>query len=131
MRRRVEQARVARLATVAADGRPHLVPCCFAVVGDVLYSAVDPVKPKSTPSLRRLDNIGHNRAVSLLVDRYDERWARLWWVRLDGLAEVLDASSARHATGADLLASKYPQYAGVPLDGPMIVVHVERWTAWP
>ncbi|MCU1466189.1 MAG: family class F420-dependent oxidoreductase, partial [Actinomycetia bacterium] len=44
MRRRVRDARVARLATVTSDGRPHVLPCCFALSGDtreVVYSAVD------------------------------------------------------------------------------------------
>src|SRR5262249_12517357 len=49
-RRRFAAARVARLATVAADGRPHLVPVTFAVRGDVLVTAVDH-KPKRTTRL--------------------------------------------------------------------------------
>ena len=48
-----ERERVARLATVGPDGRPHVVPICFALDGDTLYTAVDS-KPKSTRRLRRL-----------------------------------------------------------------------------
>ena len=44
-RDRLAAARVARLATVTPGGRPHLVPCCFALVGETAYSAVD-AKPK-------------------------------------------------------------------------------------
>ena len=40
-RRRFAAARVARLATADAAGRPHIVPVTFAVDGDVVYSAVD------------------------------------------------------------------------------------------
>ena len=32
------ESQVARLATVDADGRPHLVPIVFALAGDTLYS---------------------------------------------------------------------------------------------
>src|SRR5262249_7745088 len=32
MRRRVGESRVARLATVTPEGRPHVVPCCYALV---------------------------------------------------------------------------------------------------
>src|SRR6202000_3142055 len=46
-RARFAAARVARLATADAAGRPHLVPIAFAVAGDTIYSAVD-AKPKRT-----------------------------------------------------------------------------------
>jgi PPOX class probable F420-dependent enzyme len=131
MRQRVSEARVARLATVTAEGAPHVVPCCFALADDVLYSVVDDVKPKSTQGLRRLDNIRHQPRVSLLVDHYDEHWPTLWWVRLDGTAAVVEASSGGHATGVGLLVEKYEQYRGATLNGPMITVVVDRWTAWP
>src|SRR5205807_10199664 len=85
MHQRVSAARVARLATVNADGAPHLVPFCFALDGDVLYSAVD-AKPKKTQRLQRLQNAAREPRVSVLVDHYEEDWARLWWVRLDGQA---------------------------------------------
>ena len=39
MHARVSEAAVGRLATVAADGRPHIVPCCFAVSGESIFSA--------------------------------------------------------------------------------------------
>src|SRR5438105_4346143 len=45
MRGRLEDARVARLATADANGKPHVVPITFAVDGDTLYFAVD-AKPK-------------------------------------------------------------------------------------
>ena len=39
---------MARLGTVTAEGRPHVVPCCFALDGDVLYTVVDDIKAKTT-----------------------------------------------------------------------------------
>jgi PPOX class probable F420-dependent enzyme len=76
-RARFAAARVARLATADAAGRPHLVPIAFAVAGDTIYSAVD-AKPKRTRALRRLANVRANPAVSLLVDHWDEEdWNRL------------------------------------------------------
>ena len=80
MRRRATEARVARLGTVTGEGRPHLVPCCFALDGDALYTAVDDVKVKTTRALRRLDNIAHHRSATVLVDHYDEDWSTLWWM---------------------------------------------------
>ena len=87
------EARVARLATVRPDGRPHQVPICFALEGRALLTAVDH-KPKRTLALRRLANIAGNPAVSVLADRYDEDWSRLWWVRADGLARIAAPRSA-------------------------------------
>jgi nitroimidazol reductase NimA-like FMN-containing flavoprotein (pyridoxamine 5'-phosphate oxidase superfamily) len=40
LRRRIAESRVAQLATVDADGRPHLVPIVFVLADDTLYSAV-------------------------------------------------------------------------------------------
>ncbi|HEV7536536.1 MAG TPA: TIGR03668 family PPOX class F420-dependent oxidoreductase, partial [Acidimicrobiia bacterium] len=101
-------APVARLATVGPDGRPHLVPCCFAVDGDVAYSIVDH-KPKRSAALRRLDNIAANPAVCLLVDHYEDDWTALWWVRFDGHARVV-VDGPEHAAAVAVLCAKYPQY---------------------
>jgi PPOX class probable F420-dependent enzyme len=124
-RARFAAARVARLATVTPDGRPHLVPIVFALEGDVLHFAVDR-KPKSTTDLQRLANIATNKEVSLLVDHYDDDWARLWWVRADGTGRIL----ARPGRGLDLLAAKYPVYADQPPPGPAVEVAISRWTGW-
>jgi PPOX class probable F420-dependent enzyme len=129
MRERVAGARVARLATVTGDGRPHLVPCCFVLATDTIYSAVD-AKPKTTLALRRLANIGANPATALLVDHYDEDWSALWWVRLDGIARVV-ADPGERARALTLLAAKYPQYARTPPPGDVIAIEVTAWRAWP
>src|SRR5437763_4247439 len=78
---RLTAARVARLATTDPDGRPHLVPIVFAIDGDTLYSAVD-AKPKRSRKLRRVENARARPDVTVLVDHYDEDWAKLWWIRL-------------------------------------------------
>ncbi|MFC3572499.1 TIGR03668 family PPOX class F420-dependent oxidoreductase [Streptomyces yaanensis] len=135
-RRRFTAARVARLATVDPEGRPHLVPVVFARYGDDgIVMAVDR-KPKSSQRLKRLHNIAVNPAVCLLVDAYDEDWDRLWWVRADGGARTVppDAPTEqdRHAYEAAvaLLRRKYPQYRDSPPDGPVVVVTVHRWSGW-
>jgi PPOX class probable F420-dependent enzyme len=124
----LDGARVARLATVDPQGRPHVVPICFAIEGDTLYTAVDE-KPKRTRELQRLRNIQANPQVEVLIDEYDEDWSRLWWVRLRGTARILDDRRAM-----ELLAAKYPQYRERPPAGPVIAVSIEErieWTASP
>ena len=131
MRHRACEARVARLGTVTAEGRPHVVPCCFALDGDVLYTVVDDVKAKTTSALRRLDNIRLNPSVTILIDYYDDDWSTLWWIRLDGHARVVDAASLEERTGLGLLAQKYEPYRARPMPGPLISVELTRWLAWP
>lgn len=123
-------SRVARLATVDAAGRPHIVPLVFAIndEGDRIYSAVD-YKPKRTRQLKRLDNIAANPRVAVLADHYEDDWSRLWWVRVDGTAAVIETGPLwEHAIAA--LADKYPQYRGHPPDGSAIVIAIDRITGW-
>ena len=122
---------MARLGTVGAGGQPHLVPCCFALDGDALYTAVDDVKTKTTRALRRLDNIRLRPSVCILVDHYDDDWSALWWIRMDGVARVVDAASPDGRAGLQLLTEKYLPYRSSPLLGPVIVVEITRWLAWP
>jgi PPOX class probable F420-dependent enzyme len=129
MRERVAQARVARLATVTDDGRPHIVPCCFVLEADTAYSAVD-AKPKSTLALRRVANLRTNHRASLLVDHYDEDWATLWWVRLDGAGRLVDDGDERDRA-LSALAAKYDQYRRDPPPGAVIALDVTTWRAWP
>jgi PPOX class probable F420-dependent enzyme len=128
-RRRLEAARIGYLATVRADGRPHLVPIVFAVDGDEVYGISDP-KPKRGPDLLRHRNIAANPAVSLLVDAYHEPWEGIWWVRADGTARVFEEGDERE-TAIRLLSAKYPDYETWTTSfGAAIVISVERWTSW-
>ena len=129
MHERVHAARVARLATVSAEGHPHVVPCCFALKGDAIVSAVD-AKPKSTMALRRLANIESHPAVSLVVDHYSDDWDELWWVRIDGEARILDGASERE-DALDVLARKYRQYTIDRPRGAVIVIEPTIWRTWP
>ena len=128
IRRLAASARVGRLATVGADGRPHLVPVCFVLLGDTAYSAVDH-KPKRSSRLRRLVNVEATGHTCLLADRYSEDWSTLWWVRLDGRARVVaDPAEAGRAVAA--LVDKYIQYAERAPTGPVLAIDVSRWVGW-
>lgn len=129
-RRRFAAARVARLATADAAGRPHLVPIVFAVATDTVYSAVDH-KPKRTTALRRLANMAENPVVALLADHYDDAdWSRLWWVRADGLARLVPPGSEEARRAVTLLQARYPVYVDRPPAGPVLAVDVARWSGW-
>jgi PPOX class probable F420-dependent enzyme len=126
--RRLATEFVARLATTGEDGRPHLVPICFALEGDTLYFAVD-FKPKRTTNLKRLRNLAANPAASVLVDHYEEDWDQLWWVRLDGTAQlVTDPAEVERAL--NVLAQRYEQYRQTRPEGPVVSITIERMTGW-
>jgi len=122
-------ARVARLATLRADGTARLVPITFVLLNGLVCSAVDEVKPKRSTQLARLADVRRDPRAAVLVDHYAEDWAQLWWVRIDGTAAVHEtgelADQARTA-----LAAKYPPYATAPPGGAVLVLTPSRWTGW-
>ena len=128
MRRRLAESLVAHLATAGPDAMPHIVPITFAIDRETLYFAVD-AKPKRTTNLKRLQNIAANPAVSVLVDRYEDDWTRLWWVRVDGTARIVeDAAESEHAI--DLLMKRYPQYRHTRPEGPVVAISMDRLSGW-
>ena len=128
MKQRLAQAQVAHLATAGMDGRPHVVPITFATDGETLYFAVD-AKPKRTTNLKRLQNIAANPAVSVLVDRYEDDWTRLWWVRVDGTARIVE-DPAEWERAIDLLMKRYPQYRHTRPQGPVVAISMDRLSGW-
>jgi PPOX class probable F420-dependent enzyme len=120
---------VARLATCDAAGQPHLIPITFALDGDAIVTAVDH-KPKRTMRLRRLANIMANPRVSVLADHYEDDWTRLWWVRADGTARVIEPDAVGHRDAAARLVERYEQYRERPPAGPTIAISVTRWRGW-
>jgi PPOX class probable F420-dependent enzyme len=122
----VERARVGHLATTSAGAEPHVIPVCYVLLGDTLYSVIDE-KPKSGRRLRRLRNIDETGRASLVVDHYSENWDHLAFVLMHGSARVVPAESSV----LDALREKYPQYRSMTLgDSEMVRLRVERWTAW-
>jgi PPOX class probable F420-dependent enzyme len=128
-------ARRAVLATIAPDGQPRLVPVCYVVDAErpVIYSPLDE-KPKRSHdplALARVRDIAADPRVTVLVDRWDEDWSRLAWLRLEGLAALYDPSEPGHAGIVAALRARHPQYMRQRLDDrPMIRILVERVVRW-
>lgn len=126
------EARVARLATADADGRPHAIPVCFVYDGVNIYIVLDQ-KPKSTEltRLRRVRNILANPQASLVVDHYDEDWQSLRYILVSCRAELLAGNLDEAAQAVARLREKYPQYRDMALDGnPVIKLVPQRFTPW-
>jgi PPOX class probable F420-dependent enzyme len=131
----LESARRAVLATIAPDGHPRLVPICFVVAGEppILYTPIDD-KPKRTDdplALARIRDIDADPRVTILVDRWDEDWTRLAWLRCIGSATVMPPSAPDHPDLIAALRAKYPPYAGHRLEvRPLIRVRIQHVTSW-
>ena len=128
-RQLVTTARSATLGTIARDGRARLVPICFVVVDDLVWSPLDE-KPKSVDdvrSLARVRDIERDSRVTLLVDRWSEDWTELAWLRIDGRAAVVDPETNVIAA----LRAKYAQYADHDLESrPLIRIEIDDVRSW-
>lgn len=131
-------ARVAVLGTTGGNGAPHLVPVTFALLDGYVVFAVDH-KPKTATRLRRLTNIDQNSQVSFLVDRYDDDWNELWWVRIDADAEILRAAAGTGLAGSagterdralNVLSAKYHQYREFRPHGDVVSSRIRSVTGW-
>lgn len=125
--------RVGRLATANAAGEPHVVPICWARLGERLYFVADDKPKRHGPrALKRLANLGENPRAALLVDDYDDDWRRLAFVLLHVDTEpVRDA--AEYDAALEALRQRYPAYRAMPLaieTHPMIRMTVRRWHSW-
>lgn len=101
------------------------MPICFVLDVDTLYTAVDE-KPKRARRLARLEDISRDLRVEVLIDRYDEDWSRLEWLRLRGRARIVE----HDARALELLCAKYPQYRERRPHGPFIAVEIDERTEW-
>jgi PPOX class probable F420-dependent enzyme len=120
-------ARVGRLALLDGDDRPRVLPVTFAVHDGAVWSAIDE-KPKRSAHPARIRWLRRRPEAALLVDVYDEDWAKLAWVQLLGTVEVLTA--ADHPAAVDALANKYPAYGARRPPGPLLKLTIERALHW-
>lgn len=132
----LERWPVARLATIGPDGRPHQVPIVFARCNGRLWSSIDG-KPKAPREPRRVANVRQRPRVSLLLDHYDSDWNRLWWIRIDGDAEVRQPATPGEDVEVEAalaaLRLKYPQYRDTPVataSPTLLCIRPLRLSSW-
>jgi PPOX class probable F420-dependent enzyme len=128
----LSRARVGRLATADADGRPHVVPMCFALVEDCLVSAIDEKPQRVGPrDLRRVHDVRENPRVAVVVDHYSESWADLGWVQVRGTARIVEPGEDNHGSAVTALRKKYSQYDDHDLeDRPLLEVEPGSVRSW-
>lgn len=123
--------RIAHLATAGPDGRPHVVPLCFALVDGLIYTPLDR-KPKRVrvERLRRVRDLRANPHVCLLVDDYDEDWSRLSWLQVRGDATIIPPGDEQRRAIASL-RERYVQYRTMQIeDSPMIGITPVEVVGW-
>jgi PPOX class probable F420-dependent enzyme len=124
---------VGHLATADADATPHVIPLCYARIGDVLYFVADDKPKRRGPrALKRLANIRQNPRVALVVDDYDPDWRRLAYLLIHLDAAVVE-DDAEYANGLSALRQRYAQYRSMPLQReshPMVRMTPRRWHLW-
>ena len=127
----LEQQRVAHFATIDTDGLPHVVPVCYSVLQSSGYITLDKKPKRVAPmKLQRVRNLTANPKVALVIDHYDEDWAKLGWVLLRGKAEVLQHGAEHHEAQCDL-RRRYAQYRTMAIETlPVIAIRIERITSW-
>jgi len=124
-------ARLGHLACSTEDGKPLVIPICFAFDGTMIFSAIDEKPKKTSPlSLHRVTNILENPKVCFTVDVYSEDWRKLRYVMVHGTAEVLQRGR-KFETAIAILRKKYQQYRSMKLENrPVIKIKPLRIVAW-
>ena len=121
----VARERVCRVATVNAEGQPHLVPVCHVLAGGKLYiGSGDGAKVR---------NLKANPKITVTVDLYSDYWAELKGVMVQGTAKIIERGPAFQRAKRKLY-EKYTQYAKEaalsPSDSVILEVtptHVFSW----
>jgi len=123
---------VAHLATCDTSLKPHVIPICFVLHDDVLYSSIDekPKRIRAPTALRRVVNIKANPNVCVVIDQYEEDWRKLRFIIIHGKAKLV-RTGEEHRLGIIELRRKYPQYRSMNLDSrPIIKIVPRRTVSW-
>ena len=121
------------MATVDESGKPLVLPVCFASEGTFIYSPIDK-KPKSVSAgkLKRVRNIISNPNISLAIDNYVENWSMLYYLIIQGTAEMI-YEGEEYKNSLKILTKKYAQYDEMGLESlgaPVIKITPEKIISW-
>lgn len=129
----IERARVARLATIDSEFKPHLVPVVFVFDGNHFFIPVDEKRKTAKPEkLKRIRNIQDNPNVTLLIDEYSEDWTKLAFVMIQGKASVAtkEEGNIQVREAYKKLMSKYLQYQKVRVGEMCIIITPKKIASW-
>jgi len=128
----IKGAKVARLATVDQKSHPYVVPVVFVFHENSFFIPLDEkVKAVNARKLKRVKNIEKNPNVTLLIDKYQNDWKKLFFLMIHGKARVIDTKNSKTMDKVHkLLISKYPQYKKIGVGKSCIEINPKRITYW-
>jgi PPOX class probable F420-dependent enzyme len=135
----IHKARIARLATVDLECKPHLVPVVFVFDSSLscYFIPIDEKTKQSKPeNLKRVKNIKENPNVALLIDEYYEDWTKLYFIMIQGKASIIGGKKLDQdemsllEKAHKLLRNKYPQYQDIGVGEYVIMIMPQKVTDW-
>jgi len=133
----IDKARVARLATVDSECKPHLIPVVFVFDNYSYFIPIDEKTKRSRPEkLKRAKNIQQNSNVTLLIDDYNENWRKLYFIMIQGKASIIGGKKLEQnellllEKAHKLLSDKYLQYQKVGIGEYVIMIIPQKIITW-
>jgi PPOX class probable F420-dependent enzyme len=133
----IDKARVARLATVDSECKPHLIPVVFVFDNYSYFIPIDEKTKRSRPEkLKRAKNIQQNSNVTLLIDDYNENWRKLYFIMIQGKASIIGGKQLEQnellllEKAHKLLFDKYLQYQKIGIGEYVIMIIPQKVITW-
>ena len=127
----IKEAKVARLATVDQKLHPYVVPVVFVFHENSFFIPLDEKSKTVNPkNLKRVKNIEKNPNVTLLIDKYQNDWKKLFFLMIQGKAKVIDGNNKLMDKIHKLLVSKYPQYKKIGIGNSCIKIEPTKVRFW-
>jgi PPOX class probable F420-dependent enzyme len=133
----IDKARVARLATVDSECKPHLIPVVFVFDNYSYFIPIDEKTKRSRPEkLKRAKNIQQNSNVTLLIDDYNENWRKLYFIMIQGKASIIGGKKLEQnellllEKAHKLLSDKYLQYQKIGIGEYVIMIIPQKVITW-
>ena len=128
----IKGAKVARLATVDQKSHPYVVPVVFVFHENSFFIPLDEkVKTVNARKLKRVKNIEKNPNVTLLIDKYQNDWSKLFFLMVHGRAIITDGKNSKLMDKVHkLLILKYPQYKKIGVGNSCIKINPTKVTYW-
>jgi len=133
----IDKARVARLATVDSECKPHLIPVVSVFDNYSYFIPIDEKTKRSRPEkLKRAKNIQQNSNVTLLIDDYNENWRKLYFIMIQGKASIIGGKQLEQnellllEKAHKLLFDKYLQYQKIGIGEYVIMIIPQKVITW-
>jgi PPOX class probable F420-dependent enzyme len=136
LKAKITEAKVARLATVDLECKPHLIPVVFVFDNDCYFIPIDEKTKRSRPEkLKRAKNIQQNPNVALLIDEYNEDWKKLYFIMIQGQASIVGKELEQNEMlllekAHKLLSDKYVQYQKIGIGEYVIMIIPQKVITW-